>query len=196
MPRFTAAIDSSITSLSLAEGVAVGADDIEDLRRAAERRLDPSVQNVPGVTRVVGHLVLGLVGEVGTVSRRNDLDHRLHMHHPRVRHDLADRAYAGDRRLAQRAPQAQSRGPVAAERRDPAPFAPAEAPEGDLVDRGKEVRPAHARCHVFRRRAAVAGEPRGKARVVRVGPVGIAVVAEVPDRQHLRGVDGLDHRLE
>src|SRR3712207_6933091 len=58
----------------------------------------------------------------------------------------------GDGRLAERPAEAEAVLPAGQVGRDPAPLPAGEGEEGDLVDRGEEVRAAHARDDVLRDR--------------------------------------------
>jgi hypothetical protein len=78
----------------------------------------------------------------------------------------------------------------------PAPLAAHEAEEGDLVDRGEEVGTADPGHDELRRRPSVGGEAPDEPGVERVGVVGKAVVAEIPDREDLVAIHGRDERLE
>jgi hypothetical protein len=156
----------------------------------------PPSEDVPGQEHVVVALPLRGGGQVRPVAGRDDPDQRVDVHHPRRRRHLADRPRPGDGGPTQGQAQPEARPAVCAEGRHPAPLAPGEREEGDLVDRGEEVRPPNPRHDVLGGRTAVARELLAEVRRERVDGIRVAVVEEVPDRQDPIPVHRRDHRVD
>ncbi len=82
------------------------------------------------------------------------------------------------------------------EGRGPAPLPAHIAVERDLIDWGEEVRAADTRNHILCRGTGVGRKALDEPRIKRIGVVGVAVVAEVPDRQDLVAVHRLNEGIE
>src|SRR4051794_17662768 len=127
VPGIERFVPSVLAVLHLTEGVAVGADDVEDLGAAPELGVLESGEDVPGDERVGVRLDVGGLDEIGPVDRRNDVHHWVHGDHSGARIDLPNRANPGDRGFAQSQPQGVPPARFRAEWRDEAPLAPAVA---------------------------------------------------------------------
>jgi hypothetical protein len=114
----------------------------------------------------------------------------------RVRVDLANDFHGRDIGLAQSQAQLLPQLVGFAEGRCPAPLAAHEGKEGDLVDGGEEMRSTNPGRHVFGGSSGIGREPVGEFRRERIEIIGIAVMAQVPDRQNLVAVHGRDEWIK
>ncbi len=192
-----------LSELHLAERVAVDAHDVENLRGSAQLRVPLPGDRVPCIKRVLFRLMLGLVRQVGAVLRWHNQDERVDVHHSRIGIHIADRCDGFDIGLAEREPQLMPLLLRLTERRSPAPRPTHEPVERYLIDRCKEVRPlsvrlapADARDDVLSRRTGIRGEPVREIGIERVGVIGIAIVAQIPDRHDLVTVHRLDEGID
>jgi hypothetical protein len=186
---------AALPVLHLTEGVAIDPDHIEHLGASAQLRMTESADDVPGREGVLPRLLVGRRLQVGPVLGRGDQDQRVDVEHARAAVDRADGVHRRDVRLAERHPQPLALLARLAVGGRPAPLPAHEAPEGDLIDRGEEVRGRRARDQILGRGARIVGEPLDELGRIGIEVVGIAVVAEVPYRQDLVGVHGRDERL-
>lgn len=94
-----------LAELHLAKGIAVDADDVQNLGGAAELGVALPCQDIPAEEGVVVHFPLGIVLQVGPVGGRDDEYQGIDVHHPCLRQDLMDRLYSRDRGAAQFQPE-------------------------------------------------------------------------------------------
>jgi len=114
------------------------------------------------------------------------VDQRVDVDEARVGKFTADRLHRRNVSLAHRKGEAAPALAIAAEGGRPRPFAGHVTEEGDLVHRREQQGPmVRMRCDMPRRGERITREMLGELGVERVAMVGIAVMAQIPDRQDL-----------
>ena len=169
--------------LDLAVVIDIHADDIEGLGRTTELRGEPSGEHVERLIGLAVGLVPRFVRQIGAVGRRNSVNHRIDMHHPRIGLDLAYGFHAFDVHADQRALQLVF--PAFRERIHPFKVARRGRKEGDLVDGCEEIGPFGTARDEFGDGSAIMREALEAFVRKGVAAVGETVMAKVPDRRDL-----------